>query len=38
MATLVNESLQINITNTPLDARATIPTIADIININIMVP
>ena len=34
MATLVNESLQINITNTPLDARATIPTIADITNIK----
>ena len=34
MATLVSESLQINVSNTPLDARAIIPTIAKITNIK----
>lgn len=34
MATLVKESLQMNVSNTPLDARATIPTIADITSIT----
>ena len=34
MATLVSESLQINVSNTPLDARAIIPTIANITNIK----
>lgn len=34
MATLVKESLQMNVSNKPLDARASIPTIADITNIT----
>ena len=34
MAFLVKESLQMNVANTPLDARATIATIADITKIS----
>ena len=34
MVTLINGSLQMNVSNTPLDARAIIPTIANITNIK----
>ena len=34
MATLVKGSFQMNVSNTPLDARTIIPTIADITNIT----
>ena len=34
MVTLINGSLQMNVSNTPLDERFIIPTIADIINIK----